>query len=67
MPSPDAIRPFCLCFAIGYSNLGKSTIVEALRLVSLAAARYGSTNFTKLPEWLDLQSVVQYPASKLRG
>lgn len=43
-----------LTILVGKNNAGKSTIVEALRLVSLAAARYGSTNFNDVPDWLDI-------------
>lgn len=39
---------------VGKNNAGKSTIVEALRLVSLIEKRYRSLAFTPFPKWLDL-------------
>jgi predicted ATP-dependent endonuclease of OLD family len=39
---------------VGRNNAGKSTIVEALRLVSLVENRYGALNFTSPPDWLDI-------------
>lgn len=38
---------------VGANNAGKSTIVEAIRLVSLVANRHGNLNFSRAPEWLD--------------
>jgi len=39
---------------VGKNNAGKSTIVEALRLVSLVANRYLRLQFSNVPRWLDL-------------
>lgn len=39
---------------VGKNNAGKSTIVEALRLVSLVANRYERLIFHNVPRWLDL-------------
>jgi energy-coupling factor transporter ATP-binding protein EcfA2 len=38
---------------VGKNNAGKSTIVEALRLVSLITNRYQRLEFRSLPIWLD--------------
>lgn len=38
---------------VGANNAGKSTIIEAIRLVSLVANRHGNLNFTKAPDWID--------------
>jgi energy-coupling factor transporter ATP-binding protein EcfA2 len=38
---------------VGRNNAGKSTIVEALRLTSLAANRYRSLRFVPPPSWLE--------------
>jgi energy-coupling factor transporter ATP-binding protein EcfA2 len=42
-----------LTIAVGKNNAGKSTVVEALRLISLVANRYQSLNYRDLPNWLD--------------
>ncbi len=39
---------------VGRNNAGKSTIVEALRLISIVVTRYQSLNYYDVPEWLDL-------------
>jgi len=39
---------------VGANNAGKSTVVEALRLLSLVVNRYGSVNFQDVPRWLEL-------------
>lgn len=39
---------------VGRNNAGKSTIVEALRLVSIIVTRYQSLNYHDVPDWLDL-------------
>lgn len=39
---------------VGKNNAGKSTIIEAIRLVSIVAARYQSITYKNAPEWLDL-------------
>jgi predicted ATPase len=51
-------RPTTL--VVGANNAGKSTIVEALRLVSLVANRYRNLTFRDAPDWLD-------PALAARG
>lgn len=39
---------------VGRNNAGKSTIVEALRWISIVVTRYQSLNYFDVPEWLDL-------------
>jgi hypothetical protein len=39
---------------VGRNNAGKSTIVEALRLISIVVSRYQSSNFSDVPSWLDI-------------
>jgi len=40
---------------VGRNNAGKSTIVEALRLISIVVSRYQSSNYSDVPSWLDIQ------------
>lgn len=40
--------------AVGINNAGKSTIVEALRLVSIVVGRAKYINFFPVPSWLDI-------------
>ena len=46
-------RPVTLI--VGRNNAGKSTIVEALRLVSLIVSRRGKVNYRSAPEWTGLR------------
>lgn len=47
--------PFRPCtIIVGRNNAGKSTVVDALRLVSIATTRYRSLPFRQVPEWGDL-------------
>ena len=39
---------------VGRNNAGKSTIVEALRLVSIVANRYKSLGYREAPDWLEI-------------
>ncbi|MCX5905469.1 MAG: AAA family ATPase [Proteobacteria bacterium] len=39
---------------IGRNNAGKSTLVEALRLVSIVVARYQSLTYHAVPKWADI-------------
>jgi energy-coupling factor transporter ATP-binding protein EcfA2 len=39
---------------VGRNNAGKSTIVEALRLISIVVSRYQSLNYSDVPSWLDI-------------
>lgn len=47
-----AIRPFTI--AVGQNNAGKSTVVEALRIVAIITERYRSLQYKSPPEWTDL-------------
>jgi len=40
--------------AVGANNAGKSTIVEALRVIATAASRFKTTNYTDPPEWANI-------------
>jgi len=42
-----------LTVIVGRNNAGKSTIVEALRLVAIVTARYRGLNYRPPPDWLD--------------
>lgn len=44
---------------VGKNNAGKSTLIEALRLVSLAASRFGSVAYQTHPIWLDLPLIAK--------
>ena len=37
---------------VGANNAGKSTAIEALRVLSLVVNRFGSLNFVEIPDWL---------------
>lgn len=50
---------------VGPNNAGKSTLIEALRLVSIVVNRFGSLNFDDAPEWLEGRSRGVFPS--LRG
>lgn len=38
---------------VGPNNAGKSTLIEALRLVSVVVNRFGALNYEMTPDWLD--------------
>ncbi|GAA4456811.1 ATP-dependent nuclease [Rurimicrobium arvi] len=44
---------------VGKNNAGKSTLIEALRLVSLATSRFGSVSYQSHPSWLDLPLIAK--------
>lgn len=51
----DHIVPFRTCtIVVGKNNAGKSTLVDALRLVSIASSRYLSLNIRQPPQWAQL-------------
>lgn len=52
---------------VGRNNAGKSTIVEALRLVSLIVSRAPNLNFTDVPRWLDAPKAFRGVSPSLRG
>ena len=44
---------------VGSNNAGKSTLIEALRLVSYAASKYLTVNYSELPTYFGLPKVVK--------
>jgi len=51
----DHIVPFRpVTIVVGRNNAGKSTIVEALRLISIVGARYRGLTYRPPTEWLDI-------------
>jgi predicted ATP-dependent endonuclease of OLD family len=50
---------------VGQNNAGKSTIVEALRLISIVASR--ALNFQETPGWLDLPASYKGVSPSLAG
>lgn len=47
--------PFRQCtIIVGQNNAGKSTLVDALRLVSIASTRYRTLGFRQVPDWGNL-------------
>ena len=58
------LRP--LTIIVGKNNAGKSTVVEALRLLSAITSRYQSLDYRRLPRWLDRnrRERAVYPSTK---
>lgn len=52
---------------VGPNNAGKSTIVEALRLISIVANRYKHINFSDIPKWLDISRRMKGIKPSLKG
>ena len=52
---------------VGYNNAGKSTIVEALRILSILTERLGGLNFRDPPDWTDLPLVEKGLSPSLDG
>ena len=46
-----------LTIIVGQNNAGKSTIVEALRLLSIVVSRYRYLTYHSAPEWTQLPKV----------
>jgi predicted ATP-dependent endonuclease of OLD family len=44
-----------LSIIVGKNNAGKSTLIEALRIVSIATNRAKHINYNKPPDWLDIK------------
>ena len=42
---------------VGKNNAGKSTIIEAFRIISILTERYRALNFNDVPDWLDIALV----------
>jgi hypothetical protein len=60
-----SLRPTTI--VVGRNNAGKSTVVEALRLVSLIVSRAPNLNFTDVPKWLDAPKAFRGVSPSLRG
>lgn len=56
-----------LTIVVGRNNAGKSTIVEALRLVSLVANKFQHLPIREVPTWLDIPSVNRGVAPSLEN
>lgn len=54
-----------IAIIVGKNNAGKSTIIEALRLVSIVSTR--KLNFQPPPRWLDLQTGIKGVTPSLSG
>lgn len=52
---------------VGRNNAGKSTVVEALRLVSLIINRTPNLNFSDVPPWLEAPKAFRGVSPSLRG
>src|SRR4051794_20047567 len=52
---------------VGPNNAGKSTVIEALRLVSIVVNRFGALNFDFAPEWLERHESSRGVVPSLRG
>ncbi len=48
-----------LSIIVGKNNAGKSTLVEALRLISLALSRFRSVIYHAPPSWVDLHTKIR--------
>jgi AAA15 family ATPase/GTPase len=42
---------------VGKNNAGKSTVIEALRLLAIAASRYKTINYQDPPTWTGLPKI----------
>ena len=56
-----------ISIVVGRNNAGKSTIIEALRLVSVVAARARHFTYREPPEWLDIPLRFRCVTPSLRG
>lgn len=52
---------------VGRNNAGKSTIIEALRLISIVVSRYQSLNFSSVPDWLEIPKSYRGVSPSLRN
>jgi hypothetical protein len=59
------LRPMAIL--VGANNAGKSTAIEALRLLSLVVTRFGFLNFSDVPGWLDIPKVCRGVSPSLKG
>jgi energy-coupling factor transporter ATP-binding protein EcfA2 len=56
-----------LTIVVGRNNAGKSTLVEALRLVSVVTSRYEDLNYQNVPSWLHIEGGLRGVAPSLHG
>jgi len=64
----DHLVPFrATTVIVGRNNAGKSTVVEALRLISLVVSRAANLQFTDVPKWLEAPKVYRGVSPSLRG
>src|SRR5258707_10832234 len=52
---------------VGRNNAGKSTIIEALKLVAIIAERYRGLTYAPPPRWLDLYKAIRGVTPSLNG
>lgn len=52
---------------VGPNNAGKSTAIEALRLLSIVSTRFGAVNFSDIPRWLDAPKAYRGFSPSLKG
>ena len=48
-----------ISIVVGKNNAGKSTLIEALRLISIAVNRFDSVRYYEAPTWTDLPKVAR--------
>ena len=56
-----------LSIVVGKNNAGKSTIVEALRLVSIVVNRAHNLTYSNPPDWLDIPAGFRGVTPSLKG
>lgn len=56
-----------LSIVVGQNNAGKSTIVEALRLVSIVVNRAQNLTYSNPPDWLDIPAGARGVTPSLKG
>jgi len=59
------IKPITII--VGRNNAGKSTIVEALRLISIVTSRYQKLTYHPPPRWLDIPTRMRGASPDLRN
>src|SRR5258708_3745317 len=62
---PIPLRPTTII--VGENNAGKSTLVEALRLVSIVSTRLERLTFHPVPKWLDIPKICVGVSPSLEG
>lgn len=64
---PNNIIPFKdLSLIIGKNNAGKSTIIEALRVISIISSRYRNLTYREAPSWIGLPKLYKVISPSLR-